>query len=165
MEKVLGVTGLNPRKIDPQLYIDSLKKFQVSHQQHSQGFGMVLTEQHILRDRYHGEVMVKVRKLYKQTRDDVDRWCRTVLVPLELELKERATEIKQRHQRLERVYNKDTEVMDEISDMKKRATHLQQRLTTMDHFVNRLAECGERSNKMPGNVISLHTATASKSVG
>jgi len=165
VEKVLGVTGLNPRKIEPQLYIDSLKKFQSSHRQHSQGFSMVMTEQHILRDRYHGEVMIKVRKLYKQTRDDVDRWCRTVLVPLELELKERATEIKQRHQRLERVYNKDTEVMDEISDMKKRATHLQQRLTTMDHFVNRLTECGERSNKMPGNVINLPTAAASKSVG
>jgi len=55
--------------------------------------------------------------------------------------------------------------VDEISDMKKRATHLQQRLTTMDHFVNRLTECGERSNKMPGNVINLPTAAASKSVG
>lgn len=157
VEEILNVSGLTARKIEPDIYIDSLKKFQASHSKHSQGISMIMTEQHILRDRYHGAVMVKIRKLYKQTRDDVDRWCRTVLVPLELELKERATEIKRRHESLERVYRKDTQVRDEILDMEDQVKKLRERLATMDHFMNRLNECGSRSQRVPGNVINLHS--------
>ena len=124
---------------------------------------MLMTEQHILRDRYHGSVMVKVRNLYKQTRDDVDRWCRTVLVPLELELKERATEIKRRHESLERVFRKDTQVQQEISDLDAQIQQLRQRITTLDHFGNRLTELGTRNQRIPGNVITLHAPQVSKS--
>ncbi len=163
VEEVLDVNGLSARRIEPDIYIDSLKKLQASHVKHSHGLGMVMTEQHILRDRYHGAVMVKIRNLYKQTRDDVDRWCRTVLVPLELELKERATEIKRRHESLERVYRKDSQVQDELSDLDAQIRNMRQRITTLDHFVNRLNECGTRSPRVSGNVINMHTAGVSRS--
>ena len=163
VETILGVEGLTARKIDPDMYVESLKRFQASHEKHSTGLNMVMTEQHILRDRYHGSVMVKVRNLYKQTRDDVDRWCRTVLVPLELEIKERANDIKRRHTSLVRVYKKDSEVQDEINDLAKREQQFRQRLTTMDHFMRRLTECGERNNRYPGNVISMHQTSVSRS--
>ena len=93
----------------------------------------------------------------------MDRWCRTVLVPLELELKERATEIKRRHESLERVYRKDTQVKDEIVDMEEQVKNLRQRLTTMDHFMSRLKECGERSQRVTGNVINLHSPAVFRS--
>ncbi|MGB5708993.1 MAG: dynamin family protein [Arenicellales bacterium] len=160
VEKTLDVDGLTVRKIDPEIYIDSLKKFQASHNEHSTGLGMIMTEQHILRDRYHGAVMSRIRNLYKQTRDDVDRWCRTVLVPLELELKDRANEIKRRHASLERVYNKDSKLQDEISDLEAQLQQYRQRLTTMEHFLRRLSECGELNTRYPGNVINLHPPAA-----
>lgn len=160
VEKTLGVDGLTVRKIDPEIYIDSLKKFQASHNEHSTGLGMIMTEQHILRDRYHGAVMSRIRNLYKQTRDDVDRWCRTVLVPLELELKDRANEIKRRHASLERVYNKDSKLQDEISDLEAQLQQYRQRLTTMEHFLRRLSECGELNTRYPRNVINLHPPAA-----
>ncbi|MGI9319138.1 MAG: hypothetical protein ACR2QW_17565, partial [bacterium] len=160
VEKTLDVEGLKVRKIDPDIYIESLKKFQASHYQFSSGLGMVMTEQHILRDRYHGAVMSRIRNLYKQTRDDVDRWCRTVLVPLELELKDRANEIKRRHSSLERVYSKDAKLQDEISDLEAQLLQFRQRLTTMEHFLRRLTECGERNTRYPVNVINLHPPAA-----
>ncbi len=163
VENILDVQGLTPRKFEPNIYIDSLKRFQESHVKHSKGFGMVLTEQHILRDRYHASVMAKIRKLYKQTRDDVDRWCRTVLVPLELELKERALEINKRQESLERIKNKDSQVVDEIVILQEKCLLLRQRVTTMEHFVRRLSECNERNTKYPGNVISMHVPATSSS--
>jgi hypothetical protein len=163
VEQTLNVKGLTARRVDPEIYIESLKKFQASHFKHSQGIGMLMTEQHVLRDRYHGSVMVKIRNLYKQTRDDVDRWCRTVLVPLELELKERATEIRRRHESLERVYRKDSQVQDEISDLDQQIQQLKQRITTLDHFASRLTECGTRNQRVPGNVITLHAPPVSRS--
>ncbi len=165
VEKILNVEGLTARKFEPHIYIDSLKKFQASHAKHSKGFGMVLTEQHVLRDRYHASVMVKIRKLYKQTRDDVDRWCRTVLVPLELELKERATEIIRRQESLERIKNKETKVVDEIANLQQSSRLLAQRTNTVDHFVRRLSECSERNNKFSANVVNLHASSATRNAG
>lgn len=158
VEQILDVSGLKPRKIEPEIYIEMLRKLQSSHYKHSKGLGMIMTEQHILRDRYHGSVMIRIRNLYKQTRDDVDRWCRTVIVPLDLELKDRATEIKRRHASLERVRNKGSVIQDEVDDLEERMQIYRQRLTTMEHFLRRLSECGERSNRIPGNVINLPTA-------
>lgn len=160
VEKTLEVEDLKVRKIDPDIYIESLKKFQASHYQFSSGLGMVMTEQHILRDRYHGAVMSRIRNLYKQTRDDVDRWCRTVLVPLELELKDRANEIKRRHASLERVYSKDAKLQDEISDLEAQLVRFRQRQTTLEHFLRRLSECGEHNTRYPVNVINLHPPAA-----
>jgi hypothetical protein len=165
VEKILNVDGLTARKFEPHIYIDALKNFQTSHAKHSKGFGMVLTEQHILRDRYHASVMVKIRKLYKQTRDDVDRWCRTVLVPLELELKERATEIRKRQESLGRIKNKESRVVDEIAQLEQSSRLLDQRTNTIDHFARRLSECSERNSKYPGNVVNLHTSAASRGAG
>lgn len=163
VEDILDLTGLKPRRIDTEIYLDSLKSFQSSHFKHSHGFGMIMTEQHILRDRYHASVMIRIRNLYKQTRDDVDRWCRTVLVPLELELKERATEIRLRNASLERVFRKDTQVKEEIQDLLATGTQLKERVTTMEHFMRRLNECGERNQRFVGNVVNLHAAPISKS--
>ena len=163
VEGILGVDGLTARKIEPQMYLESLKRFQSSHYKHSKGLSMIMTEQHILRDRYHGSVMVKVRNLYKQTRDDVDRWCRTVLVPLELEIKDRANDIKRRHASLDRVFKKESEVQDEISDLMAREQQFRQRLTTMEHFIRRLDDCGEHNVRYPGNVINIHQPTITRS--
>lgn len=160
VEGILDVSGLTPRKIEPEIYIDLLRKLQASHYKHSKGLSMIMTEQHILRDRYHGSVMIRIRNLYKQTRDDVDRWCRNVLIPLDLELKDRANEIKRRHDSLERVRSKSSVLQDEINDLDERLQTYQQRLTTMEHFLRRITECGERTNRIPGNVIPLPTANA-----
>ena len=165
VESILEIEGLTPRKIEPETFIESLKKFQESHEKYSKGIGMIMTEQHILRNRYHSSVMVKVRNLYKQTREDVDRWCRTVLVPLELEMKDRAGEIKRRKSSLDRIKSKDVKVLDEIGNLQVQRDEAKKQLSTMEHFMQRIQECGDKSSKMPENVIKIHRNSPSSMAG
>jgi archaellum biogenesis ATPase FlaH len=121
---------------------------------------MVITEQNALRDRYHASVMVKIRKLYKQTRDEIDLWCRSVLVPLELELNERESQLKRRLLNLERVRNEDSVMMDEIRVLQSRLQGHHQRIKTIDHFMNRLDELSKEEKPILGNVIDLRNHSA-----
>ena len=159
VESIIETEGLHPRKIHPHIYLESLKKYNDEHVRYSKGLTMVITEQNALRDRYHASVMVKIRKLYKQARDEIDLWCRSVLVPLELELKERESQLKRRLLNLERVRNEDSMMMDEIRVLSSRLQGHQQRMKTIDHFMNRLDELSQEEKPLLGNVIDLQTRT------
>ena len=117
---------------------------------------MMMTEQNALRDRYHASVMIKIRKLYVQTRDEVERWCKNALVPLELELRERGSFLKKRLLSLERVRNQDSGLQDELRVLQSRIESHQQRENTIKHFYTRLEEIARDEKPTVSNVIDMH---------
>ena len=157
IEEILEIKGLTPRKIHPEIYLDSLKKYNDKHTKYAKGLSMVMTEQNALRDRYHASVMVKIRKLYVQTRDEAELWCRNSLVPLELELKEKSGQLKKRLISMERIRSKDTGLIDELKVLQSRMQGHQQRKNTIDHFISRLDELSSVSKPDVSNVIELRS--------
>ncbi len=140
IEAILDTEGLKPRKIHPEVYLESLSAYSESHTKYARGITMVMTEQNALKDRYHASVMVKIRKLYIQTRDDVELWCRTVLAPVELELKEKETQLRKRLLSFERVHSQDSDLNDELKVLRARIESHRQRSNTVKHFIRRLDE-------------------------
>jgi hypothetical protein len=118
---------------------------------------MVMTEQNALRDRYYASVMVKIRKLYIQTRDEVELWCRNSLVPLELELRENGAQLKKRLLSLERIRSRDSGLADEIRILESRMEGHRQRKNTIDHFIRRLEEISNYNKPNISNVIDLRS--------
>ncbi len=114
MQGVLAINGLSARRLRPEVYEIQLRKLALLHEQNAKGIGAVLTEQLLLRNRYQTAVMFKVRGLYKQTVDDIELWCRTVLVPIELEIKERQAHLRRRLSSLERIQNSDADLNREL---------------------------------------------------
>ena len=157
VEDILEIEGLSPRKIHPELYLESLKKYNEKHKKYARGISMVMTEQNALRDRYHASVMVKIRTLYVQTRDEVELWCRNSLVPLELELKEKGAQLKKRLLSLERIRSKDSGLADEIRILESRMEGHRQRKNTIDHFILRLEEISHYDKPKVSNVIDMRT--------
>ncbi len=157
VEKILEITGLSPRKIHPELYLQSLQKYNEKHTKYAKGISMVMTEQNALRDRYYASVMVKIRKLYIQTRDEVELWCRNSLVPLELELRENGAQLKKRLLSLERIRSRDSGLADEIRILESRMEGHRQRKNTIDHFIRRLEEISNYNKPNISNVIDLRS--------
>ena len=157
VEEILEITGLSPRKIHPELYLQSLQKYNEKHTKYAKGISMVMTEQNALRDRYYASVMVKIRKLYIQTRDEVELWCRNSLVPLELELREKGAQLKKRLLSLERIRSRDSGLADEIRILESRMEGHRQRKNTIDHFIRRLEEISNYSKPNISNVIDLRS--------
>ena len=157
VEEILEIKGLSPRKIHPKIYLDALTTYREKHDKYARGITMVMTEQNALRDRYHASVMVKIRKLYIQTQDEIELWCRTVLVPLELELKEKGSQLKRRLLTFERVRTEDSAISDELNILNSRLQGHEQRRKTVEHFVNRLEELAEDNKPDISNVIDIRT--------
>jgi hypothetical protein len=155
VEEILEIKGLTPRQIHPEIYLVSLQKYNDKHHKYAKGLSMVMTEQSALRDRYHASVMVKIRKLYVQTRDEAELWCRNSLVPLELELKEKSSQLKKRLISMERIRSDDIGLIDELKVLKSRMKGHQQRKNTIDHFIRRLDEISSFSKPDISNVIEL----------
>ncbi len=157
VEGIMETKGLKPRPIHPTVYMDALKVLNDKHDKYAKGITLVMTEQNALSDRYHASVMVKIRKLYLQTRDEFELWCRTVLVPLELELKEKGSQLKKRLLSLERVRTSGPGLKDEIRVLQSRLEGHDQRKKTIKHFVRRLDELAEDDKPGINNVIDLRS--------
>ena len=155
VENILETRGLKPRTIHPVVYLRTLEKYEEKHAKYTKGIGMLMTEQNALRDRYHASVMVKVRKLYIQTKDEVELWCKTVLTPLELELRDKSAHLKKRLLSLERVRKQDSGVLDELNLLQSRVQSLTQRKNTVNHFKKRLEQLSEDEKPVLSNVISM----------
>ncbi|MEM7193656.1 MAG: dynamin family protein [Pseudomonadota bacterium] len=157
VENILGVKGLKPRRVRPEVYLNALQNFREKHQEYTSGLSMVMTEQNALRDRYHASVMVKIRRLYAQTRDEIELWCRTVMVPLELEIKERENQLKRRLLSLERIRRKDTDLDEELHVLNARVNKHQQRLNALNHFKQRMEELANKDNIDVTNIIDMQS--------
>ena len=157
VEDILEIKGLSPRRVHPEIYLDTLQKYNEKHTKYAKGLSMVMTEQNALRDRYHASVMVKIRKLYVQTRDEVELWCRSVLVPLELELKEKGAQLKKRLLSLERIRNKDSGLVDELKVLQSRLHSHKQRQNAISHFIGRMDEISEDNKPDISNVIDMRS--------
>ena len=157
VEEILEIKGLTPRKIHPEIYLDTLQKYSDKHNEYTKGLSMVMTEQNALRDRYHASVMVKIRKLYVQTRDEAQLWCRNSLIPLHLELKEKNSQLNKRLIIMERIRSADTGLVDELMVLKSRMKGHQQRKNTIDHFIHRLDEISNFSKPDVSNIIQLQS--------
>ena len=156
VERILGVDGLQPRKLHPENYLNSLRQHTENHDRFAKGFSMIITEQHALRDRYHASVMVKLRRLYIQTRDEIDLWCRNSLIPLELEVKERESQLRKRLTSLERLHQKDATLGDEITVLEHRLDKHVHRIKSLNRFKQRLRECTVHNVRDNDNVVELH---------
>lgn len=163
IENILETQGLKPRKIHPSVYLDSLKAYSNKHEKYARGFTMVVTEQNALRDRYHASVMVKIKKLYMQTQDEVSLWCKTVLAPLDLELQEKSSQLKKRLLSLERARTQDYSLNDELRILQLRISSYEQRNVTIDHFLNRLEELSHDDKPDINNVIDLRNRSSTAS--
>ena len=157
VEDILSIKGLKPRKIHPEVYLSALQNYKDKHDEYTSGLSMMMTEQHALRDRYHASVMVKIRRLYSQTKDEVELWTRTVLVPLELEIKERENQLKRRLLSLERIRRKDSDLDDELQVLNSRVGKHQQRLNALHHFSHRMQELASKDSLDVTNIIDLHS--------
>lgn len=157
VESILEIKGLSPRKIRPEIYLKSLQKYNDKHVKYAEGFSMVMTEQNALRDRYYASVMIKIKTLYMQTRDEAELWCRNALVPLELELKEKGTQLKKRLLSLERLRSNDSGLVEEVQVLESRMEGHRQRKNAVDHFVRRLDEISNETKPDISNVIEIRS--------
>jgi len=160
VEDILDVKGLGPRKLYPQIYLKALRQHQEKHREYTDGLTLMMTGQEALRDRHYAAVTVKLHRLYTRTRDDIDLWCRSVLIPLELEVKEREVLLKKRLLSLERIRDKSANLQDELRVTQSRLNRHQQRYKTLVHFLNRLDALSEQNQPDLSNVISLHRPSA-----
>jgi hypothetical protein len=164
IEEILDTNGLKPRKVHPEIYLESLRKYSENHARYAKGITMVMTEQNALKDRYHASVMVKIRKLYVQTKDDVELWIKSVLTPVELELKEKEAQLRKRLLSFERVHTQDSDLNDELKVLRSRIESHRQRSNTVAHFISRLDEVANHDDAPDiSNVVNLRNHNLSKS--
>ncbi len=157
IQGMLGVEGLKPRRLDIDIYLDMLRKCTLLHQQYATGFGAAMTEQMILRNRYYSSVMLRIRELYKQTGNDVGVWYRNVLMPLELEIKERQAQLRRRMISLERIQNTDADLIRELETANHRyQKFINQKMALSDQLNRFVALSTSEKEISTDNVIRLH---------
>ena len=138
--EILHSGGLTLRRIHPEIHLEVLQKYHREHIAQEQNLPMKPIEQNPIKMRDHISMLVRIRKIYSQVGNEVDLWCRNVLVPLELEVREKSHQLQKRQQSLQRVQKKDSDMAGEIKVLNSGIVRYQSQLEKIDEFHQQLDE-------------------------
>ncbi len=147
MERTLNVSGLSMRNLHMDVYLDTLK---------SHGIPAGYRAEKRILTRKHASALTKIRNVYLQATDDVSIWVRNALVPLELELKKKRSQIEKRLENLKRIRNQDSELVDEIKVLESRLKIHRQRNNAVAYFITRLDEITRNNRPDIDSIADLH---------
>lgn len=106
-----GLTKLRPRGFSTARYLDEIDKLRASHENLMQGMSMLLSEQMSLVKRFRETVMARVREIYERANSDADNWLRTLMSPMESQIREYQSMLQRRLESIKRI-NVSTDTLD-----------------------------------------------------
>ncbi len=107
-----GLPDVKPRRFSTSKYQREMRRLMERHDHFVRGVSMVITEQMILTRRFYASVVSKIRQIFKRANRDVDDWLKTIMSPMEAQVREHQVQLRRRLESIKRIH-KATDSMDD----------------------------------------------------
>ena len=167
-----SVSQIEPRKFSSQRFHREIDSLNVRHDFFIRGISLVMTEQNTLVKRYYDTVMSKVRDVFDRATRDVDDWIRSVMSPLETEIREHQSQLRRRLESMKRISRTGDSLDERMEEMRFALDSAIEQREELEHAVSRLQKClaksadhplpvrrsvaRQRRNSNHGNVVSMN---------
>jgi hypothetical protein len=125
-----GLANVRPGSFSVTRYLREIKRLEAKHEQFMSGLSLVFTEQQILTRKFFESSVVKVRAIYRMAHRDADAWLKTIMSPMESQVREHQILLRRRLESIKRIH-KATDTLegrvDEL-DQIRAGIHEQERL-------------------------------------
>jgi hypothetical protein len=107
-----GTVNIRPRRFSIARFQRELHGLGERHDYFVRGLSMLMTEQTVLVRRYYETVMIRVRETFERANREIDAWLRSVMSPLETEVREHQGQLRRRLESMRRI-NRTGESLEE----------------------------------------------------
>ncbi len=138
-----GLAKVKPGGFSATKYIRDLKAIEAKHDQLLSGMTLVMTEQMGVIRKFFESAVSRVREVFEHANRDADNWLRTIMSPMESQVREHQVQLRRRLESIKRIH-KATDSLDErLKELHHVTEGFRSQEQTMEKLVNRITQCLE----------------------
>jgi len=112
-----GLANIRPRRFSTSKYQRELKRLEERHDYFLRGMSMVMTEQTVLVRKFYESVVSKVRQIFDRANRDADDWLRTIMSPMESQVREHQVQLRRRLESIKRIHKASDTLDDRMAEL------------------------------------------------
>jgi len=133
-----GLANIKPRKFSTTRYQRELRRLMERHDYFIRGLSVVMTEQMVVARRFYDSVVLKVKQIFERANSDADDWLRTIMSPMESQVREHQVQLRRRLESIKRIHKASDTLDDRLAELSHVKEGIQNQQASMDEFVARI---------------------------
>jgi len=112
-----GLANVKPGGFSVARYLREIKRLQDRHDQYMKGVSLVFTEQRALTRKFFEASVAKIRAIDKMANRDADNWLRTIMSPMESQVREHQVQLRRRLESIKRIHQASDTLEERVSEL------------------------------------------------
>ena len=112
-----GLSDIKPSGFSVTRYLREVKRLQDKHDQYMKGVSLVFTEQRALTRKFFESSVVKIRAIYKMANHDADNWLKTIMSPMESQVREHQVQLRRRLESIKRIHQASDTLEERVNEL------------------------------------------------
>jgi len=112
-----GLSNVKPKAFSVMKYSRELKRLEEKHMQMLSGMSLVMTEQKTVIRKFFDSAVGKVRAIYAMTNRDADNWLKTIMSPMESQVREHQIQLRRRLESIKRIHKASDTLEDRMKEL------------------------------------------------
>jgi hypothetical protein len=112
-----GLANVKPGSFSVTRYLREVKRLEAKHEQFIGGLSLVFTEQQVLTRKFFESSVAKVRAIFRMAHRDADAWLKTIMSPMETQVREHQILLRRRLESIKRIHKATDTLEDRINEL------------------------------------------------
>ena len=112
-----GLSNVKPKGFSVMKYSRELKRLEEKHMQMLSGLSLVMTEQKTVIRKFFDSAVGKVRAIYAMANRDADNWLKTIMSPMESQVREHQIQLRRRLESIKRIHKASDTLEDRMKEL------------------------------------------------
>ncbi|MDO8704012.1 MAG: dynamin family protein [Sulfuricaulis sp.] len=112
-----GLGNIKPGGFSVTRYLREIKRLQDKHEQYMKGVSLVFTEQRALTKKFFESSVVKIRAIFKMANRDADNWLKTIMSPMESQVREHQVQLRRRLESIKRIHQASDTLEERVGEL------------------------------------------------
>lgn len=113
-----GLANIRPAGFSVMKYLREIKRLEAKNEHFMKGISLVMTEQHAVVRNFYESVVSKIRAIYALANRDAENWLRTIMSPMEAQVREHQIQLRRRLESIKRIHQAGDTLEDRMDELK-----------------------------------------------
>jgi len=113
-----GLSNIKPSGFSVMKYLREIKRIEAKNVQFLNGMNLLKTEQRTVIKKFLESVVAKVRAVYVLANRDSDAWLKTIMSPMESQVREHQIQLRRRLESIKRIHQASDTLEDRLNELK-----------------------------------------------
>jgi hypothetical protein len=135
-----GLASIKPSSFSVTRYLREIKRLEAKHEQFMKGLSLLFTEQQVLTRKFFESSVAKVRAIYRMANRDADSWLKTIMSPMETQVREHQILLRRRLESIKRIHQATDTLEDRMSELEQIRDGIREQEKALEHRVEKIME-------------------------